>query len=330
MRVLITGGTGFIGSRLALRHLEFGDSVRVLGQENTRGEVENRRLVEAEGAEIVLAPVTDRDAVMDAVRGTDLVYHLAAAQHEKNVPNQYFWDVNVEGTRNLLESSLSAGVGRVVHGSTIGVYGSAMSGTLDETSRLSPDNIYGVTKLEGERLALSYSDRLPVVAIRISETYGPGDRRLLKLFRAVKKRTFVMIGKGSNLHHPIYIDDLNEGLGLAAVADGVSGKAFVLPGADVVTTREMADAIASALGTSVRGVRAPLQLIALVASVAARVGGFLRVEPPIHPRTLDFFRKSFVFSQNGAAGALGFTPRFDFRSGVERTAKWYSDMGYLS
>ncbi len=214
MNVFITGGTGFIGSRLALKCLEKGDSVKVLGQENTSAEKENKKLIEEKGVEVVLGSVTDRDLIFELLKGIDVVYHLAATQHEMNVPDQRFWDVNVEGTRNMLDASIGNNIKCFVHGSTIGVYGS-MVGTINEQSPCNPDNIYGITKLEGEKLVLSYSERLSIVVIRIPEVYGPGDRRLLKLFRAINKNAFFIIGKGKNLHHLIFIDDLIEGFFLA-------------------------------------------------------------------------------------------------------------------
>lgn len=329
MKTLITGGTGFIGSRLALKCLERGDSVRVLGQENTEAESSNRKLIEANGAEVTLAAVTDKEKVTAAVKGIDTVFHLAAAQHEANVPDQHFWDVNVTGTRNVLEASAAAGVGWFVHGSTIGVYGAAPEGTIDERTAAAPDNIYGVTKLEGERLALSYADRLPVVAIRISETYGPGDRRLLKLFRAINKKTFVVIGNGENLHHPIYIDDLIEGFLRAASCEAAVGKALVLSGKEPVTTNEMVETIARQLGVRLRGFRAPLTPFLMLATVVGKTCGPLGIQPPIHPRRMDFFRKSLVFSQEEASRTLGFSPQSAFEYGVRETAQWYREMGYL-
>jgi dihydroflavonol-4-reductase len=329
MKTLITGGTGFIGSRLALKCLERGDSVRVLGQENTEAEASNRRLIKANDAEVMLAPVTDKEKVSAAVKGVDVVFHLAAAQHEANVPDQHFWDVNVTGTKNMLEASAAAGVRWLVHGSTIGVYGSAPEGTIDERTPVAPDNIYGVTKLEGERLALSYTDRLPVAAIRISETYGPGDRRLLKLFRAINKRTFVMIGDGKNLHHPIYIDDLIEGFLLAASCEAAVGRVLVLSGKEPVTTNEMVETIAQQLGARLRGFRAPLTPFLALAVVVGKTCGPLGIQPPIHPRRMDFFRKSLVFSQEEASRTLGFAPKSTFEYGVCETAKWYREMGYL-
>ena len=327
--VLITGGTGFIGSRLALRCLERGETVKVLGQENNPAEVENRKLVESVGATAIVAPVTDKDRVADSLKGIDVVYHLAAAQHEANVPDQHFWDVNVTGTKNVLEASVSAGVKRFVHGSTIGVYGSAVEGSIDENSLLSPDNIYGVTKLEAEKLALSFADRLPVVVIRISETYGPGDHRLLRLFKAIEKNRFIMIGSGENLHHPIFIDDLIDGLSLASSREEALGKVFILAGKEPVTTNEMVEAIASQLGRRKPSFRAPMFPLLVTANIMGKTLAPIGIQPPLHPRRMDFFRKSFVLSNDAASKTLGFIPRRSFCEGVRETAEWYRHTGYL-
>lgn len=328
MNVLITGGTGFIGSRLALKLLEQGNAVRVLGQVNNDAEAENKNRIERKGAEVVLASVTDREKIFAALEGIDIVYHLAAAQHEANVPDQVFWDVNVTGTKNVLEASVEAGVSRFVHGSTIGVYGSAMEGTITEETPLRPDNIYGITKLEGEKVARSFCDRLPVVIIRISETYGAGDRRLLKLFKTIKKNVFFMIGNGKNLHHLIYVDDLLDGLCVAATAETAVGKTFVLAGKEPLTTNEMVKTIADEVGGKIR-FRAPLPLFLLVATVMETVLRPLGIQPPLHRRRMDFFRKSFAFSPTLSAGLANFSPRYTFKQGVAETAKWYTEMNYL-
>ncbi|MBE9547078.1 MAG: NAD(P)-dependent oxidoreductase [Proteobacteria bacterium] len=329
MNVFISGGTGFIGSRLALKCLEKGDSVKVLGQENNPAEAENKQLIEAKGAEVILASVTDRERLFELLQGIDLVYHLAAAQHEANVPDQVFWDVNVTGTKNILEASVSAGVKRFVHGSTIGVYGSTLEGNVDEQSPLKPDNIYGITKLEGEKLVLSFRQKLPVVIIRISETYGPGDRRLLKLFKAIKKNLFFMIGNGENIHHLIYVDDLIQGLFLAATTKEAVGNVFVLAGKEPLTTTEMVRAIAQELGTSIPKFRAPLFPFIFLAIMMEKVLRPLGIQPPLHRRRMDFFKKSFLFSQEKSLKTLGFVAQFSFPRGVSETAQWYTQMGYL-
>jgi nucleoside-diphosphate-sugar epimerase len=328
MNMLITGGTGFIGSRLALECLNRGHAVKVLGQENTPAESFNRKIVEDRGGQVILESVTDMNRFSDLFQGVDVVFHLAAVQHEMNVPDQKFLDVNVTGTKNILEASVRAGVKRFVHGSTIGVYGS-IAGVIDEQTPCNPDNIYGVTKFEGEKLALSYCDRIPVVVIRIPEVYGPGDRRLLKLFKAIKRNAFVVIGSGENLHHLIFIDDLVEGLLQSAVHPAAANRLFLLAGMEPVTTDQMVAAISRHLGATPPRFHAPMLPFLVAAIVLEKTLRPLGIQPPLHRRRLDFFKKSFTLSTRLAEQAFGFSPREDFLQGALKTAKWYQEMGYL-
>jgi nucleoside-diphosphate-sugar epimerase len=329
MKIVITGGTGFIGSRLALACHRQGHAVRVLGLANNSWEADTRRLLENEGIEAADGAVTDRQRMFELLEGADIVFHLAAAQHEANVPDQRFWDVNVIGTRNVLDAAVAAGAKRFVHGSTIGVYGSATDCALSEGSPLRPDNIYGVTKLEGEELALSFKDRLPVTVVRISETYGPGDRRLLKLFKSAKRKAVLLLGDGKNVHHPIYIQDLIDGLLLAAACETAIGKVFVLAGKEPVSTKTMMEVIAENMGDGAHMVRVPLTPFLAAATIMSKTLGPLGIQPPLHPRRMDFFRKSFYLSGDLARETLGFAPRHSFTEGVRETARWYKEMGYI-
>jgi dihydroflavonol-4-reductase len=329
LNVLITGGTGFIGSRLGLRCLADGHQVLILGQENTPAESFNRKVLEEKGARILLASVTRKEFLPEFLKGIDVVYHLAAAQHEVNVPDERFREVNVQGTANLLEAGVAAGVKRFVHGSTIGVYGPGMEGRIDENSPLRPDNIYGKTKLEGENVVLSFKDRLPVVILRIPETYGPGDRRLLKLFKAIRKGVFIMIGDGKNLHHLIHIDDLIDAFLLAAERRDAIGKIFVVAGEEPVTTNEMVAVIAARLGTRIPGFRVPLSPLLFIAYVMEMTCQPFGIKPPIYRRRMDFFLKNFAFSQEKAKTVLGFRPKVGFPEGISSTADWYGSMDLL-
>jgi nucleoside-diphosphate-sugar epimerase len=329
MTVLITGGTGFIGSRLALRCRDAGDQVRVLAPCRTPTEQQRAAELRTSGIEVHEASVTDRPAVRAAMEGVGVVYHLAAAQHEANVPDKYYYDINVDGTRNVLASALDARVGRVVHGSTIGVYGIARNGPVTDDSPLEPDNIYGVTKLAGERVVREFASALPVAIVRISETYGPSDWRLLKLFRGMARGRFAMIGPGHNLHHPIYVDDLVDGLRCAAVSRDAPGRVMVLAGPDVVTTREMVGAIGDAVGRRAPRFRVPLTPLMLTAALLETTLGPLGIQPPLHRRRMNFFVKSFRFTCAAARDALDFKPRVPFAEGAARSAAWYREQSLI-
>jgi len=328
MRILITGGTGFIGSRLAVRCRKNGQMVKALGKINSHVEKKNVKYIRSRGVEVVSGSVTDREFVFKQVGGVDIVYHLAAAQHESNIADQVFRDVNVEGTRNILDACVYHKVRRLIHGSTIGVYGSRDE-QIDEMAPCRPDNIYGRTKLEAEKLVLSYASKLPVTVVRISETFGPGDRRLLKLFKAIQNKMFFMIGCGKNLHHLIYIDDLVSGIIKSAESNAAIGHVLLLAGKEAITTDEMVQTIAAELKTNVPGFKAPLMPVMLMARVLETILPPLGISPPLHRRRMDFFKKSFVLSGQKAAELIDFQARFSFRQGVAETVDWYREKGYL-
>ncbi len=329
MQALITGGSGFIGSRLALHLLDRGTPVRIVGRKNNQAEAEAAELLCARGAVFFDASVTEPESLTPALDGVEVVYHLAAAQHEANVPDAYFHAINVEGTRNMLAAADAAGVGRFVHGSTIGVYGGSPDATVSEQSPLEPTNIYGRTKLEAEGVVRSSAGRMPWVIVRISETYGPGDRRLLKLFRAAEKGFSVQIGPATNLHHLVYIDDLIDGLCGAAEHAQAVGRTFVLAGPEPVTSKAMLDAVSESLGHSVWRLRIPLEPLLLLATGMQAALGPLGIQPPLHPRRMDFFRKSFRFSQQEARSLIEYDPKIDLAHGMTSTARWYREQGLV-
>ncbi|MGI9488159.1 MAG: NAD-dependent epimerase/dehydratase family protein [Geminicoccaceae bacterium] len=329
MTTLVTGGTGFIGSRLALDCAERGEDVRILAKINNANEQSGYAELRKAGIELINGDVCLAARAEEAMKGVKTLYHLAAAQHEANVDDDYFRRINVEGTRSILDAAVKEGVDRVVHGSTIGVYGMADEGPVHDRTPLFPDNIYGVTKLEGEHLARSYADRLNIAIVRISETFGPGDYRLLKLFKGIKSKKFFMVGKGGNLHHPVYIDDLIDGLRRASIAKEAIGETIVIAGPRAVTTKEMVDGISQALNTDGPKITVPLPALmgaAMVIETACRPIG---IQPPLHRRRMNFFVKSFRFSCDGAREKLGFEPKITFAEGARRTAKWYQDTGLL-
>jgi len=330
MKLLITGGTGFIGSRLALEARSRGLEVTVAGQLRTAAERARHEELAGSGVQIDQGPLQDSTYAHSLVRGCDAVIHLAAAQHEANVPDAYFETVNVVGTRMLLEASRDAGVQRFVYGSTIGVYGDAAGGPLDETSPPRPVNIYGRTKLAAETEVRTFGQSLPTTIIRISETYGPADFRLLKLFRAIDRRRFVMIGAGSNRHQLIHVHDLVRALLLAMDRPAAVGQTLVVAGSQAMTTRDMVAQVAGALGRPIPALRAPLWPFLVLAGGLELTCRPLGIQPPLHRRRLDFFRKSFVFDTTKAHTQLGFTPSVAFSEGAAETAAWYREHGYLS
>jgi nucleoside-diphosphate-sugar epimerase len=330
MRILLTGGTGFIGSQLAQYARREGHGVTVVSPINNETERFRCELLARAGLAIVEAALDDSPRLRAALAGHEVIIHLAAAQHEAEAPESHFRKVNVEGTRNLLTLAVATGVRRFVHGSTIGVYGQASNGVLDEASPLAPDNPYGRTKAEAERVVHEFCGRLETVIVRISETYGPADLRLLKLFKAIQSGRYITLGDGRNERQLIYVEDLCRALLAAARAPQAVGETVILAGNERLTTDDMVAAISAALGKPPASRHIPLWPFDVAAAVCERCLPPLGLKPPLYRRRLDFFRKSFSFSTERAQRVLDFRPEIPFTDGARRTADWYRSTGLLN
>lgn len=327
MKVLITGGTGFIGSHLARRLRDHDHEVRILGRSHERAE-----LLRLDNIETVLADIRDPDAVDRAAGSVDTIIHLAAEYRHEGLPIRHFHEVNAGGTRNVVRACERQDVQRLVHVSTTGVYGRVSRPPADEQHPLAPADHYQKTKLEGELVASEAGrNRLRgrVVIVRPTGAYGPGDLRFLKLYRWIAGQRFIYPGSCQVYYQPSYIDDLIDGLELAATHPNAPGGIFNLGGGDHLTIENFICAIARVLG--VREPRRhlplwPLRLAAPVIETACRATG---IEPPIFRRRVAFFHTHRAYTIDKISSELGYRPRVGLEEGIRRTAVWYQDNGYL-
>jgi nucleoside-diphosphate-sugar epimerase len=329
MRIVVTGATGFIGCQLAQILAGLGHDLVATGRAASAVESARLERLEKAGVRVEVGSLLDPGFAGVLTKACEIVIHLAAAQHEGNVPDSYFRDINVTGTRLLLEAAIGARARRFVYGSTIGVYGAASAQELTEVSATRPENIYAVTKLEAEQLVTAHSPQIETCIARISETYGPGDFRLLKLFRAIDRGKFVVLGSGGNVRQVIYVDDLAAGLLLAAQHPGAVGQTFVFAGTEVMTTNSMVAQIAAALHRRPPRLHVPVWPFRAAAAILEGTLRPLGIQPPLTQRRLDFFTKSFLFSTAKYRQVLGFVPRVSFAEGAGTTAEWYRKQGYL-
>jgi len=322
MRAFVTGASGFVGSRLAARLVRDGWSVRAL--------VHSTPFEAADGIETVAGDVRDGALLAAAMKGADVLFHLASALGAARLGEEGFRAINAGGTRAALEAARAAGVRRVVHFSSAGVLGHVAGGrAAAEDHPLDPRDAYDRTKLEGERIALEFARAgADIVVVRPGWVYGPGDRRTLKLFRSVAKRRVPVVGRGRTLQTPVHVEDLVEGT-LRARERGRTGEIYHLAGAEVLTVREIVAAAAEAAGVRPLPFGAP----ALPTKAAARVLGaafsLIGREAALNPSRLAFFIHPKPLDIRKAAAELGFTPAWDFRRGAAATVVWYRTHGWM-
>ena len=226
MKVLVTGGTGFTGSALVFRLLEQGHSVKSLDYQ--KGIFYDQ--LEKAGAELVLGSITDSDLLQKFMEGIDFVFHLAAAFRELNVPDNHYFDVNVNGTRNVMDAAKKHEVTKVVYCSTQGVHGHIKNPPGNENSPIAPEDYYQQTKYEGELVVHEFiKDGMNATIIRPTAIYGPGDPgRFLMIYRQTKKGGFPMFGSGETFYHPVYIDNLVDAFLLTMEPEKGKGETYII------------------------------------------------------------------------------------------------------
>jgi UDP-glucose 4-epimerase len=296
MRVLVTGGSGFIGSHVLDRLVEAGWQPRNFDLQpsphHPPGEVET-----------VIGDLLDLNALTRAMYGCERVVHLAAAADVGVVAREprSAEEVNARGTINVLEAARAARVSRVVYGSTIWVYGSVPNGVVDEETALGlPSHIYTATKLAGEMYCRSYHELygLEYTILRFGIPYGPRARRaaVIPTFvdKALAGEALTVAGDGRQSRRLIYVEDLAEGV-VRALEPGGANRTFNLVTDETVTVLEIARTVRDLVG-EVDVVHVP--------SRAADFGG------------VDV-------SGGRAAAELGWSPATPFQAGIRRYVEWH-------
>ena len=325
-KVLVTGATGFTGSHLAFGLVKKGYSVRAIvrpGKDTSE--------LEKSGVEIVNGDLVKKETLAAAVKGIDTVYHIAAVFREQNVPHQYFYDVNLNGTKNLLEVSVAAGVRRFVHCSTVGVQGEIKNPPAKETDPYGPGDYYQNSKMEGEKFALDFfkKNKIEGVVFRPVGIYGPGDTRFLKIYKFVNSGSFRMIGSGDVLYHMTFIEDLVQGIILCGEKKEAVGEIFTLGGNEYVPLTKLIDMVATAIGKKVSQKKIPLWPVYTAAVMCEALCYPLKIKPPLYRRRLDFFTKDRAFDISKAKKLLGYKPQVDLPTGLKITADWYKENNLL-
>lgn len=328
MRVLVTGGAGFVGSHLVRRLLSRDHTVTSLDRSAGLFDQELR----ASGAVMLEGSVTDAAAVDGAMAGQEVVYHLASPFGNILEPDASYWAIEVDGTRHVLESARRHRVNRVVHCSTQGVHGIIKEPFGDEGSPVAPRDFYCHSKAEGEKVVGEFlAEGMDIVVVRPTSVYGPGDTRgWLTLYRMVAKGWFLMIGNGRTYNHPVYVDNLIDLFELVAVAENARGRTYLAADQEPVTLTQLVRSIADAMSVKVRILRFPWYGAAwLGATVIETVCRQIGLKPPVFRRRLSWFKTNRAFRIHRAREELGYTPRVGLEDGLRRTASWYRQQGYL-
>jgi nucleoside-diphosphate-sugar epimerase len=327
MRVLVTGGSGFLGSHVAEQLSKDGHTVVALVRKSS-----NRKFLStltnvafAEGS------VEDKAAVDKAMKGVDAVVHSAGLVKAKS--EAQFRETNTQGTVNLLEAALehAPNLQRFVHVSSLEACGPSFDGHPVPLDQERPVTAYGRSKLAAEKAVLKRKDKLPVVILRPGAIYGPRDVEILEAFRAVRRRQYPVIGDGSMLGVYTYGPDCARACIAAITAEIPSGNIyFVDDGMPMTMSKAMGEVLPDALGIApLLRFGIPFPILKL-ASLGVETYGKVRGQAVMLTREkVKMLSHHWVCESGKTQQDLHWKPSVAFPEGAKLTATWYRENGWL-
>ena len=330
MKVLVTGAAGFLGGHLIDMLLERGDEVRAM----VRPIEDTSYLRTLSGVEIVNGDLTDVASLKRAVQGVERVYNVGAKTGPWG-PENVYRAINVQGLADLIHAAMDANVQRVVHTSSITVYGHHLHGIVTEDDPFyAEDNPYSRTKIAGERLIanLIKDQNAPVVIVRPAWIYGPRDlASFAKYVSRVASGKFFLIGSGQNIVPIVYVRDVAQGLIKAGDAsDNAIGQAYTLANDERVTQEAYLNTIADELGVPHIILKVPYSVLHAAGRSAELVwramGRRNAASPPLTTYGITLQGGDQQFSIDKARRELGYVPAYLLKQGVAEGIAWYRSL----
>jgi len=319
MNILVTGATGFVGKKLVNNLISKGHNVRCPVRESSHTEKPDNK------AEIIRGNLLDVSLLSSAVKGVDVVFHLAALRGEKYLPYKYYEEANITLTKKLLEASRN--VEKFIFCSTVGIYGYGRN--IDENTLPKPSGNYHKSKLLAEELCKAYEN---TVIVRPAIVYGEDDYDgfLSKIIKLSSKGIFFPIGNGRNKVHMVHINNLAKGL-IHMGNNGKTGEGYIIADREALTLREITELIYRNLNKKYLNVKIPAGLLyppALLYENLCRLF-FPGKEPFISTPKINIISLEQSFNISKALSE-GYNPEIDVREGISKQIEWMKKKKLIS
>lgn len=317
MKILLIGNSGFIGTYLSRRLIDFGNEV--VGMD-IKPPASNKSV-----SSFVLGDILNTEDIMRAAKGTEAVINLAAKHHDFGIFRNEYFNVNQGGTKNILDCATKLGIKKFIFYSTVAVYGNIKTYSSEDTPT-NPANDYGESKLAAEKMISSWVSQDPsrqTVIIRPTVVFGPANyANMYNLMDKIYKRRFLLVGKGDNIKSVAYVENL------------VDATIFLMqrlkPGAEIynysdypqLTSEQIVSIIAPCLSCNIPKIKIPLRPAMAIASTFDVLGKFTGYNFPITAKRIKKFNTA-TYHKSDKIRELGFKPRIDLSEGFRRMAEWY-------
>ena len=327
-KVLITGATGFTGScltrKLITQNVEVSAIARVTSNLEPFAQLPIKWFQ---------GDVFDPDLINKAMEGVNYIFHLATPFREAKSPDRGYYDVHVNSTQLLAKAALQRpDFKRFVHFSTIGIHGHVEQPPGDENCPVKPGDVYQETKWDGEVWLKQFAQEsgLPITVVRPAGIYGAGEKRLLKIYKWIKKGRVPVIGNGDNLLHFIHVEDLTDFAILAATHSEAVGEVFICGSKQAISFKQMIDIVSQHYQVSPQLITFPKSLMFFLGDICEAICRPFGIEPPIYRRRLAFYTKDRSFNTTKMQNLLGFTPSYENEAGLTELAQWYLEAGWVN
>lgn len=328
MKALVTGGTGFIGSHVVDALLSRGYDVRCIVRKTS-----NLRWLHDPAIEkVTLDGLLDLEGLKEAMKGIDVLFHVAGSLIEKDWEG--FYNANVKPVEMLYQAAEAVGgnLKRYVLVSSTGAAGPSFDGrprTEDDPPH--PVSTYGRSKLEGERVAQTWFDRIPSTIIRPSAVYGPRDPNFVVIFKQVRRGLVPLIGRGEHYANLVHGQDLARAIVDAAEAEKAIGQTYTIASARPIPRSELFNTVGDVYGRRARTIELPARLaLGLAKSYSAFMIKVLNRRSLLDPERLETIAyRYWSFDISKAQKDLNFKEEFSLHEGMKQTYEWYLEHGWL-
>jgi nucleoside-diphosphate-sugar epimerase len=325
MRVLVTGGTGFIGSHIVEKLLDEGHSVVVTKRTNS-----SLRWIPADKVELIDAPAENLEPLADVLPEIEAVIHVAGITRANS--REDFFRVNGDTVRKLLSLCDKHGsrMKRFILISSLSAAGCSRNGApLCENTAECPYTPYGESKREGELAALEYKNRFTIGILRPPAVYGPRETGIYQYFKMINQGFIPFVGSRERKLSAVYVTDLAKASVMLLSAEFESGSAYFITDGEIHTWEEFAGQISKSLGVRTFRITIPTFFawpVAAVTEAIAKISG--------NPSLISFdrirmFKEEWICEAVLLENEIGFKPEYGLERGVEETARWYRDNGWL-
>lgn len=323
---VVTGASGFVGSHLVDRLLAEGHQIKCILRSSS-----SKRWLEYKDVEIFNCGLFDREKLKVVLKDADYLFHVAGVVKAKN--EEDYFSGNVETTRVLLEviKEVNPDIKRVVIISSQTACGPSLDGNVcNEKTIEHPITTYGRSKLAQEKLVKSFSDKIPVTIIRPPAVFGPRDTEIYLFFKTYKQGLMALIGFNRKQLSLVYIDDLVNGIFLAATSDRAVNQTYFIGSEKYYDWLEIGEVCRKAFDKKAVTIRIPHFLVYAVAA-AAQFFAMLSSKAATFnlEKAKDFVQENWTCDVNKAVSELGYRQTVSLEDGIKQTVDWYREMKWL-